>query len=64
MLYQLPIAGLENAELGKFWVESPDEVDEVLEQMSTLYERIEKLQQSFPERLADQVKKIQKHFAL
>jgi len=63
-LLQKPIAGLENAELGKFWVESPDEVDEVLEQMSTLYERIEKLQQSFPERLADQVKKIQKHFAL
>jgi uncharacterized coiled-coil protein SlyX len=58
------MTGLESAELGKYWVESPDEVDQALEQMSTLYERIEKLQQSFPERLADQVKKIEKHFAL
>jgi hypothetical protein len=58
------MTGLENAELGKYWVESTDEVDEALEQMATLHERIQVLQQSFPERLADQVKKIQKHFDL
>jgi len=63
-LLQKPMLGLDTAELGKFWVESTDEVDQALEQMSTLYNRIQVLQQSFPERLADQVKKIQKHFAL
>ena len=63
-LLQKPMPGLKNAELGKYWVESTDEVDQALEQMSTLYKRIQGLQQSFPERLADQVKKIQKHFAL
>jgi hypothetical protein len=63
-LLQKPMPGLENAELGKYWVESVDEVDQALEQMSTLYERAKKLQQSFPNQLADQVKKIEKHFAL
>jgi hypothetical protein len=63
-LLQKPIAGLESAELGKFWVECPEDVDQALEQMATLYDRIQKLQQTFPERLADQVKKIEKHFAL
>jgi hypothetical protein len=63
-LLQKPMTGLENAELGKYWVESTDEVDEALEQIATLPERIQVLQRSFPERLADQVKKIQKHFDL
>jgi hypothetical protein len=63
-LLQKPITGLENAELGKYWAESAGEIEQALEQMSTLYERIEGLQQSFPERLADQVKKIANHFAL
>jgi hypothetical protein len=61
---QKPLLGLENAELGKYWAESAEEIDQALEQMSTLHERIEKIQQSFPEKLADQVKKIQKHFDL
>jgi hypothetical protein len=63
-LLQKPIAGLENAELGKFWVESTDEVEQALEQMATLYDRIQKLQQTFPDRLTDQVRKIEKHFVL
>jgi hypothetical protein len=63
-LLQKPMPGIKNLELGKFWVESTDEVDQTIEQMSTLYNRMQILQQSFPERLADQVKKIQKHFAL
>jgi hypothetical protein len=63
-LLQKPMPGLQNAELGKYWVESTDEVDQALEKMSTLYQRIQKMQQSFPERLADQVKKIEKHFSL
>jgi hypothetical protein len=63
-LLQKPMTGIENAELGKYWAESTDDVDQALEQMSTLYERIQAMQQSFPERLADQVNKIQKHFAL
>jgi hypothetical protein len=63
-LLQKPMLGLDTAELGKYWAESLDEIDQALEQMSTLYERIHVLQQSFPERLAEQVKKIEKHFAL
>jgi len=63
-LLQKPMSGLDTAELGKYWVESTDEVDQALAQMDTLYDRMKKLQQTFPERLADQVNKIEKHFAL
>ena len=61
-LLQKPLEGAENSELGKFWAESTDEIDQALDQMSTLHQRIERLQLSFLERLAEQVKKIEKHF--
>ena len=61
-LLQKPLEGTENAELGKFWAESTDEIDQALEQMSTLFDRMKCLQLYFPERLAEQVKKIEKHF--
>jgi hypothetical protein len=62
-LLQKPNVDLANAELGKFWAESPEEIDAALLAMSTLYERMENLQKSFPQRLEKQVEKIIKHFS-
>ena len=60
-LLQKPMPGLENAELGKYWAESPEEIDDALIAISTLYERMDALQQSFAERLGIQAEKIIKH---
>lgn len=62
-LLQKPNVDLANAELGKYWAESPEEIDDALVAMSTLYERMEALQKSFPERLGKQIEKIGQHFS-
>ena len=63
-LLQKPLPELQNAELGKFWAESQDEIESALLAISTLHDRVKQLQDSFPQRLGNQVVKIKKHFSL
>lgn len=60
---QKPTIDLSNAELGKFWAESTDEIDSALLAMLTLYDRIDVLQKSFLDRLEMQAQKIIQHFS-
>ncbi len=61
---QKPLPELQNAELGKFWAESEDEIDSALLAISTLHDRVKELQDNFPQRLQTQVAKIKNHFSL
>lgn len=61
-LLQKPLLGTDKAELGKYWAESEEEIDDALEQMSTLWDRVDALQKTFPERLGNQATKIVRHF--
>ena len=63
-LLQKPLPELQNAELGKFWAESQDEIESALLAISTLHDRVKQSQDSFPQRLGNQVVKIKKHFSL
>jgi len=62
-MLQKPLEGADEGELGKYWAESEGDIEEALQQMCGIYDKVERLQNSFPERLAAQVEKIKHHFS-